>query len=194
MSIIEVLIIALASAMEIASIVICKGAMFSKVSKDKIGKMLLIVVGWNVLTLMIGNAFAYPLVNWDQTMIGKFAKGFFVILIFVSLSVWMLVRSFRNNFMDEVRNDILKWSDTFKLSSLSGITSALVGFGFGLIGTNLILQLVVFAISSILAVICGIFIGYRFGYHPKRKGYIFSAALLLIIDIELIIDFVRTIG
>ena len=191
MSLIEVLVIALASGLEIASIVICKGAMLSQISKEKIGKLLLIMVGWNLVTILIGNALAYPLINWSKTSVGKIAVGFFLILIFVALAIAMLLRSFRNNFMEEVCNDTLKWSDTWRVSSIIGVTGVLVGFGFGLIETNIVLEVIAFAVSSAIAVVAGLFIGYRFGYQPKRKGYIFSAILLTLIDIDLIIDFIH---
>lgn len=185
MNILEVIIIALASALEIASIVLCKGAVFSKISREKIGKLIVIFSSWQVITLLAGNFFAYLFLRKDVSdMQSWFLKGV-VVVIFFALAIEMIIKSFRNNFVEEVRNDKLQWSEAWNIANLTGFTSLLAGFGFGLLATKMIIQVPVFAVSSVIAVISGLFVGYRFGYHPKRKAYFFSGTLLIAIDIEL---------
>lgn len=185
MNLVEIMIIALASALEIASIVLCKGAVFSRISKDKVGKLILIFSSWQVVTLLVGNVLASLL--WLKNVEDKFSsiiKGA-VIVIFAALAVEMIIKSFRNSFMEEVRNDHLKWSEAWKIASLTGLTSLMAGFAFGCLKTNLLLEILVFAISTAIAVVSGLYVGFRYGYHPKRKAYLFSSLILFGIDIEI---------
>lgn len=185
MNIIEVMIIGLASALEIASIVLCKGAVFLKISKDKVSKLILIFGSWQIVTLLAGNFLASLIWLKDVTdRLSWLMKGL-VIVIFAILAIRMIVKSFHNNFMDEVRDDHLKWSEAWKIASLTGLTSLMAGFAFGCLKTNILIEILVFAIGTIIAVVSGLFIGYRYGYHPKRKGYLFASLVLFAIDIEL---------
>ncbi|MBR1440726.1 MAG: hypothetical protein IJ589_05820, partial [Lachnospiraceae bacterium] len=61
MSIVEILLIALASGFEICSLSLGKGAVFSKISNDKILKLCLIFGCYQIVALFAGNLLAVPI-------------------------------------------------------------------------------------------------------------------------------------
>lgn len=189
MNILEIIIIALASALEIVSIVLCKGAVLSKISKDKISKLVVIFIFCQLITLLLGNFLADFVLHRNITELQSWFLNGVVILVFILLSLEMIIKSFQNDFLQEIRNDIMEWRDAWKISYLTGITGFMTGFGLGILKTNILTQISVFAISTAVAVVAGLFVGYRFGYHPKKKAYFFAGTLLFAIDIELFYRF-----
>ena len=186
MSTVEVFLIALASAFEICSLSLGKGAVFSKISKDKILKLCLIFGCYQIVALFAGNLLAVPINAVRDTDFEHILAKFLAIAMILIFASIMLFISFRRNFDEEVRNDVLTWKETLMTGALSGLTGLLVGFGLGLMETDLILQLMVFVLVTLGAVIAGLYIGYRFGLKPRKAVRFLSGLVLVIVDLELV--------
>ncbi|MBP3415541.1 MAG: manganese efflux pump, partial [Clostridia bacterium] len=100
--------------------------------------------------------------------------------------VFLLYKGWKQEDIFEKCEDI-NFKEVWIASLIASIDSLFAGVGFALWSVN---QIEVFAsviVITALAVILGVYIGYRLGWEPKKKAYYIGAALLLVSAADVLI-------
>ncbi|MCR5033684.1 MAG: manganese efflux pump [Lachnospiraceae bacterium] len=187
----EIILIAIGLSLEIFAIVVCKGAVFSKIRKKALFELIAIFAAWQLVTVTIGNLLVDVL---DLTITSANEKGKLLlqilsIIIFGGIAVRMLFEAHKNEDIIESREDSIKVNNILQISAIVGLNGLVAGVGFGFMETSMIKQLIILVGVSVLAVITGIYVGYNYGYRPKTRGYLLGGLILLITDIVLSIRY-----
>ncbi|MCR4588870.1 MAG: manganese efflux pump [Lachnospiraceae bacterium] len=187
----EIILIAIGLGLEIFAIVVCKGAVFSKIHKKTLFQLIAIFATWQLVTVIIGNLLVGMLhfTLSDSNESGKFLLQVLSIIIFGVIAMRMLFLAHKNEDVIESREDSIKVNNILQISAIVGLNGLVAGVGFGFMETSMIHQLIVLLSVSVLAVIIGIYVGYNYGYRPKTRGYLLGGLILLVTDVVLCIRY-----
>lgn len=187
---IEVLMIAVGISMEVFAAVECQGALVVRINKKHLIGMIALVSACQLISLSLGYVSArllmYYSVRKQQIQMGRVIA----VIIFLCMAVRLIVKAWRNEAIDERREDGLAVKRFLKLSILNGIYIFLIGAAFEFLGTNMLLLLVILLMITVLCVVSGVYTGYHFGYEQKTKVYLVGAVLLVISGIDIVIRYI----
>ena len=84
------------------------------------------------------------------------------------------------------REDAFAWRQLCIWAMLTSVDSFLTGIGMGFLDTRVTVQIIQLAIMAALAVIVGIYAGYRIGCHGRNRVLISGALIFLLAGVDVL--------
>lgn len=166
--------------------IICKGAVLAHIDKKKLCIGSLIFMAWQQAMLMMGAFAAICIENFRNTEEMQEFTWLCSIFIFAVLAGQMVRKAWKNEPVEERREDIFTGKKIVLFSARIGARTGLIGLVTGFLGADLLMGIMVMAMAAITVFIFGIYSGYRFGYIYKTTAYISGALCFIFTDIYLI--------
>lgn len=187
MSLLEIVLIVAGISLDIFAALEIEGAMLVKINR----KTLFYVTGLVVLMQQIFFFFGYLVSNTivhTQTWHLKSDRwgAWTAVIIFAFLGLRLLIKAVRRELVHESRREI-RVQQYAKIIAVASIYTILAGLACGFLGIHTLTVFVVILISSVLAAVLGIFVGYRFGYEGKTLVYAAGGILLWIAGLEILL-------
>ncbi len=187
MSLLEIVLIVAGISLDIFAALEIEGAMLAKINR----KTLFYVTGLVVLMQQIFFFFGYLVSNTivhTQTWHLKSDRwgAWTAVIIFAFLGLRLLIKAVRRELVHESRREI-RVQQYAKIIAVASIYTILAGLACGFLGIHTLTVFVVILISSVLAAVLGIFVGYRFGYEGKTRVYAAGGILLWIAGLEILL-------
>ena len=185
----EVLLIAVGLSLDVFAVVICRGALLSRIEKKR---LLLLSAGfavWQVGALVIGSLLG-RISNMIETLeelnviwrTGSMA-------IFVILGIYLLTKAKKGRPIQETCRDSFPVKEMIFLACATSLDAFFAGIGFAFLQTSMLKETISIAVVTVLAVLFGIYTGYRLGYEYRAKAYIVGGILLVAAGVELFVRF-----
>jgi len=183
MGVFELFFIAVAMSCEIFAKTICESSSYVKVDKNK-----LLISGfafgiWEILALILGY---YTIDLLIYTGVAKAESSMIYLIsvvIMLILSVHLLIIGIKRNIVIEHRLEHIKLMNMLTDNAKIGFRTYLMGIALAACGTNLFMEIGMIMVVSLIIVVGGLYIGYRYGYGSKGKVCCAGAIILGIIGI-----------
>ncbi len=165
----------------------CQGSLVAKVDKKQLTAGCMLVAGWQLAALALGDFLSILLYMNELTHDERFIGLVIAAIIFFGLGVRLLYKAVRNERIHEHREEKLHIKRFLQILFSTGIYTVLAGMAFGFLKTNLLLMLVTTACVTVFMVITGIYTGYHFGFKHKNKAYVCGVILLWAAGIDVVV-------
>ena len=170
MSLFEILLISIGLSLDVFAYCLYRGAMISRFDRNNVIKTCALFVGFQMGMMVLGS-----LVRLIPAIAEYYekAESFWMLvtaLIFFGLGAYMLIRAFRsrNQKIDERREDRFNLRQILLWCVITSVDSLIAGIGFGIMSVSYLAMLLVIGIAAALAVLCGMYMGYRVGCYAKN--------------------------
>ncbi len=181
----EVLLIAVGLSLDVFAVVICRGALLSRIEKKRLLLLSAVFAVWQVGALVIGSLLG-RISNMMETLeelnviwrTGSMAN--FVIL---------LTKAKKGRPIQETCRDSFPVKEMIFLACATSLDAFFAGIGFAFLQTSMLKETISIAVVTVLAVLFGIYTGYRLGYEYRAKAYIVGGILLVAAGVELFVRF-----
>ncbi len=187
---IEILVITLAISLDIFAAVECQGALVARVKKKHLVLVCALLSAWQVTALYLGSFLAELLRSYDSREDYMLTGRIMASIIFICLGIRQMVKAWKNESIDERREDNLGVRRFLPMAAVASIYTLLTGVAFGFLESTLWMILLMIVAFTIVVVVLGMYTGYRFGFEQKTKAYIAGGALLIIGGIDVIIRYI----
>ena len=107
-------------------------------------------------------------------------------MIFFIIAVWLIVRALRMRDPLEHREDVFAWKQLCIWAMLTSVDSFLTGIGMGFLNTRVTVQIVQLAIMAALAVVIGVYVGYRTGCQGRSRVLVSGAMIFLLAGVDVL--------
>lgn len=189
MSLIEIIWISIGLSLDIFAVMVCKGAVISKLPTRQVAKSCAIFAIWQVLALVLGDRIAILPNFADKSQHLAHSLEMLSGVIFAGLGILMIYKGRNKKPFLEKREDDFFTKILCFWAFLTSIDAFFAGIGFGFLRTKLLLEGISIMITTVLVVILGLYTGYRFGFEHKNKAYILGGILLLAASINVFIKY-----
>ena len=185
----EVLLIAVGLSLDVFAVVICRGALLSRIEKKRLLLLSTVFAVWQVGALVIGSLLG-RISNMMETLeelnviwrTGSMA-------IFVILGIYLLTKAKKGRPIQETCRDSFPVKEMIFLACATSLDAFFAGIGFAFLQTSMLKETISIAVVTVLAVLFGIYTGYRLGYEYRAKAYIVGGILLVAAGVELFVRF-----
>ena len=189
MNLVEVLLIAVGLSLDVFAVVICRGALLSRIEKKRLLLLSAVFAVWQVGALVIGSLLG-RISNMMETLeelnviwrTGSMA-------IFVILGIYLLTKAKKGRPIQETCRDSFPVKEMIFLACATSLDAFFAGIGFAFLQTSMLKETISIAVVTVLAVLFGIYTGYRLGYEYRAKAYIVGGILLVAAGVELFVRF-----
>lgn len=189
MNILETIIVAAGLSLDTCALMMCKGATLSQVRKEKLIQICFIHMIWQSAALLLGNLIrSLPFIQPEKLSI-QTALSLTSVFIFLGLAIYMFIKFIKDAPVYEHRKDDFSLKEICLWAWATSQDAFFSGIGFGFLNTDLLLQTISVLIVTALAVIIGLYCGYRLGFEHKAKVYLTGSFLLFCAGIDVIIRF-----
>lgn len=185
----ETILVTVGISLDIFAATACKGAQLSKIEKKPLVILSLLFTVWQAAALGIGSATGTFLYRREARE-GVANTKFIAAAIFAVLGLLMLYKAWKNEAILERRNNEYAWKRLTARLALISIGTLAMGVALGFLGTNTVTVLTVILCATVVVVIAGLYVGYRFGYEQKTKAYAVGGALLIVGAVDTVVRFV----
>ena len=182
----EILVVSVGLSLDVFTYALYKGAMLSRLDKKQISKMVLLFMGWQSGAMFLGSLISeipYIAMNYQRTE--KLFRAASAVIFFL-IGVWLIVRALHMQDPLERREDMFAWKQLCVWAMLTSVDSFLTGIGMGFLNTRVTVQIVQLAIMAAVAVMAGIYAGYRIGCHGRNRVLISGAMIFLLAGIDVL--------
>ena len=181
-----IFIVSVGLSLDVFTYALYKGAMLSRLDKKQILKMILLFTGWQSGAMLLGSLISelpYIAMNYQRTeRLFRAASA----VIFFLIGIWLIVRALHMRDPLERREDAFAWRQLCIWAMLTSVDSFLTGIGMGFLDTRVTVQIIQLAIMAALAVIAGIYAGYRIGCHGRNRVLISGALIFLLAGVDVL--------
>lgn len=180
----EIFIVSVGLSLDVFTYALYKGAMLSRLDKKQILKMTLLFTAWQSGAMFFGSLISeipYIAMNYQRTE--KLFRAVSAVIFFL-IAVWLIVRAVHMRDPLERREDIFAWKQLCVWAMLTSVDSFLTGIGMGFLNTRVTLQMIQLAIMAAIAVVTGIYTGYRIGCRGRSRVLISGAMIFLLVGID----------
>lgn len=181
----EILIVSVGLSLDVLTYALYKGAMLSKLDKKQILKMTLLFTGWQSGAMLLGSLISeipYIAMNYQRTE-RLFRAASAVIFFDRDLADRTGIPDAGSG---RTREDVFAWKQLCVWAMLTSVDSFLSGIGMGFLDTGVTVQIIQLAIMAALAVVTGIYAGYRIGCHGRSRVLISGAIIFLLAGIDVL--------
>jgi len=165
-----------------------QGAMIAQIKAKEIIKLSSIVLAFQLVAFFIGHRLAnFICIAKDLTGSELILGQLTATVIMIALGVRQIVKARKMAPVQEKRESGL--SEEKMVGMLSGLLffTILTGIALAFTGAETLELLLSVILISVIAVVAGVFFGYRNGVVHMEKAHYLGAALLIVIGIELMI-------
>ena len=182
----EILMVSIGLSLDVFTYALYKGAMISRIEGSKITRMVLLFAGWQSGAMLLGSLASnipYIATNYERT-----ANVFRALsaVIFFGIGIWMMVKAVRMKEPEEHRQDGFAWKQMCIWAMLTSLDSVFTGIGMGFLNTAVTVLILQLAAATVVAVIAGIYVGYRVGCHWRNRALAGGAMIFLMAGIDVI--------
>ncbi|MBE5996880.1 MAG: hypothetical protein E7240_05950 [Lachnospiraceae bacterium] len=181
MTIWEIIVIATGLSLDVYAYCLYKGAMLSELNKVQIAKMCGLFTAFQTAAVFIGSLVRYiPFVDTGYRRAGNvwfilsaalfFAVGGIMISRAARGRKMILIERLENHYNFRM---ILVWC------LVASIDAFIAGIGFAVLSAELLQLLIVTALTSVIAVVGGIYAGYRLGCASRNRFVTIGGCILL---------------
>lgn len=166
--------------------IVCRGAVLARFDCKRVLFHTIVFTTWQLTMLLIGVGLANiieSLHNTKRMQEFTFAASIF---IFILYGIKMIRKAWKNEPVEERREDVLISKKVIAFSAKIGVQTGTIGLVLGFLGVDIIGAIIIFAIAAVIVSVFGLYSGYRFGYVYKTTAYIISAICFILSDIYLI--------
>ena len=182
----EILFVSVGLSLDVFTYALYKGAMLSRLEKKQILKMTLLFMGWQSLAMLLGSLISeIPYVAMNYLRTEKLFRAASAVIFFL-IGVWLIVRALRMRDPIEHREDAFAWKQLCIWALLTSVDTFLTGIGMGFLNTRVTVQMIQLAIMAALAVIVGIYVGYRIECQGRNRVLISGAMIFLLAGVDVL--------
>ena len=182
----EILFVSVGLSLDVFTYALYKGAMLSRLDKKQILKMTLLFMGWQSLAMLWGSLISeIPYVAMNYLRTEKLFRAVSAVIFFI-IAVWLIVRALRMREPLEHREDVFVWKQLCIWAMLTSVDSFLTGIGMGFLNTRVTVQIVQLAVMAALAVVIGVYVGYRIGCQGRSRVLVSGAMIFLLAGVDVL--------
>jgi len=186
MGILEVLLVCCGISFDVLAISVCQGAVLMTIDKVKQLRMVGIFCLTQAAAIAVGNLCVFLPMFRDRAESSASLYNFCSLVIMLGLGLFLVYKGHKKSDILERRAEINFRS--VRISALiTSIDSLFAGLLFSFMDINIITSVICVAVTTSLAVVIGMYIGYRLGYEPKKNAYIIGGAVLLVVAVDIFI-------
>lgn len=185
----ETILVTAGISLDIFAATACKGAQLSKIEKKPLIILCLLFAGWQAAALCIGSV-AGTFLHKRDVQLGVSTTEIIAVAIFMILGIIMIYKAWKNETILERRDDKYAWKGLIARLALISIGTLVLGVALGFLGTSTVRLLTVILCTTVVVVIAGLYVGYRFGYEQKTKAYAIGDVLLIAGAVDTVLRFV----
>ena len=186
MSVIELILISIALAMDALAVSICKGLSMKKFSLKKpiiIGLYFgIFFVLMPLIGYLLGHSFEKYITSIDHWVA-------FILLFIIGFNMIKEVLSDENN----TYNDKVDFKTMLPFAIATSIDALAVGITFAFLKVNIIPAILLVTIITLIISIIGVKIGNTFGKKYEKKAQIVGGIILIIIGIKILLEHLKII-
>lgn len=186
MNFILLMCLSLGLTLDLYAEVVCKGAVLAKVENKRLCLGGLFFGFWQLLMLLVGVGFAHLIETIHQSERMEQFTWISSILVFAVIAGRMIRKAWKNEPINERREDILIHNTVLKFSVQMGLRTLVMGVTLGFLEVNLLHGILVMAIATVIVFMLGLYSGYRLGYVHKKIAYIIGALIYIASDVYLV--------
>lgn len=187
MTILEIILVALALSMDAFAVSICKGL---SMKKYKFKNSLVIGLYFGLFQALMP-ILGYFLASSFKSIVERFDHWIAFILLFL-IGLNMIKESFSQNVIE--KSDKLDFKSMFILSLATSIDALAVGISFAFLKTNIMISSLVIGIITFILSIIGVIIGNRFGNKFQNEAELIGGIILIIIGLKILLEHLNIIS
>lgn len=191
MGIFQILIISIGLSLDVFAYCLYRGATISKINKVHLLQLVGIFVAFQVGMMLVGSLIAFiPAIQRAIKPLGRL-WDLLAALIFFSLGVWMIAKSFRKKYktIKEQCHDEMDYKMVLFWAFMTSIDSLIAGFGFGILSLEFWLLVPVAAIITAANVVLGIIFGYLLGCGPMNRFVAAGGCIVIVGGIDVLMHY-----
>lgn len=187
---IEILVVTLGISLDIFAAVECQGALVAQVKKKQLVIACAILSIWQMAALYLGSFLSDLICKYDLKDDSLITGRIIASAIFIILGIRMIFKAWKNDRIDERREEDLNIRKLLQLVMIASAYTLLTGVAFGFMQCALWQLLLMIVAFTIVVVVLGTYTGYRFGFEQKTKAYVAGGILLIIGGIDVIVRYI----
>lgn len=186
----EIGLLAIGISLDAFTVMACKGAMLRKIHLPSLILVSAFFGGCQVLAFSLGNSIRHiDVVRMQYAEVQLFVRVIAAV-IFFALAIYFISKVVRKQRIEERRQDNFSLKEEAAGAFLTSVDALLAGVALGLLNISIAeVRLSIFLVN-VLSVMLGTYIGYYVGYEHQKKIYLVSNIILLVIGIEVLIQFI----
>ena len=186
MELLEILLVAEGVSLDICAVMMCYGALLPEVHKREVFLGCVVLSAWQLIAFQAGNLLTcIPAVGEVTGQVTR-AGAVFSIFIFLCIGGYMFYKALERKPFLERRKDSFSVKEIWLLSVGCGIDAFFAGLGLGYLDSRLWQECAAILGSTVLAIVIGIYVGYRFGWEQKTKIYVLGGILMIAAGAEVL--------
>lgn len=191
MGIFEIILISIGLSLDVFAYCLYKGAMVSELNSVNIAKICSLFTGFQVVALLIGNAFTFFLPLYETYRRANRMWNIVAAIAFFGLGISMMLKAANRSQhrIFEKKSDDFNYRVFLMWALLTSVDALIAGIGFGFLGMRLIGTAVVVGIVTLLNVLIGFFCGYRLGCGPMNKLVAIGGGIVIIGGIDVLVHY-----
>ena len=179
MNTLEALFVILGISLDVFAVMECHGSLVATIHKKQLAAFCILLMLGQGAALGAGNSISLLLYE-NRTGVHEALLGQVVATaIFLCLGMRLFLKAWRNERLDERREEKLNLSETARLYVRTLLFTLLAGLAFGLLQSSITSLLAMILAFTVIGTILGTYTGYRLGFEHKAKAYIAGGALLI---------------
>ena len=185
----EVLLIAVGLSLDVFAVVICRGALLSRIEKKRLLLLSAIFALWQVGALLAGSLLGQLSSSSRALKELNVSWRTGSMVIFIILGIYLFLKARKGRPIQEKCNDNFPVKEMIFLACATSLDAFFAGIGFAFLQTSLLKETISIAVVTVLAVLLGIYTGYRLGYEFRARAYMIGGILLVAAGVELFVRF-----
>lgn len=186
MGILEMFLVCCGISFDVLAVSVCQGAVLVSIDKVKQLRMVGIFCLTQAAAIALGNLCVFLPMFRDRAESSASLYNFCSMVIMLGLGLFLIYKGHKKSDILERRADI-NFRSVWISALITSIDSLFAGLLFSFMDTNIFASIICIAVTTALAVVIGMYIGYRLGYEPKKNAYIIGGAVLLIVAADVLI-------
>lgn len=192
MSVLEVIIVSIGLSLDAFTVTVCNGATQPYLKKRMDLIVGLAFGGMQAIMLTIGMMITRFPVSSIYSETFKSINQWFSAIIFIFLGLKMIRNAMTVKSINEQR-EVFNYKKIFSLSFATSIDALILGIGFALLRTEIIIDMFIIFIITGLSSIVGLRVGYRMGDKYRRSVNLCGSIILLIMGVKMILSYFKII-
>lgn len=188
MDVVEIIMICIGLSLDVFAVCICEGSKLMLIKKKKLIIICFIFILFQILAIETGNLISMISIFSQVSSDVQKVWQFFSAIIFTALGTYMLYKAWKKEIILEQRSEI-NYKEVSIAALITSLDALFAGIGIGFFGSRLVVLAIIMGIITFLAVILGMYTGYRLGYEQKTKAYWAGGFILIAAGIDVIIRY-----
>jgi putative Mn2+ efflux pump MntP len=192
MSVLEVIIVSIGLSLDAFTVATCNGATQPYLKKRMDLIVGLAFGGMQALMLTIGMMITRFPVSSVYSETFKSINQWFSAIIFIFLGLRMIKNAMTIKSINEQR-ETFSYKKIFSLAFVTSIDALILGIGFALLRTEIIIDMLIVFIITAISSIVGLRVGYRMGDKYRGTVNVCGSIILLIMGVKMILSYFKII-